>query len=166
MQDSDYDADLYEETIYFFENHNFLQYEVSNFALKGFECRHNISYWNYTDYLGFGTSAHSFIERKRWWNLSSLKMYINAVNNSGTAIAGEEIIKAEEQLEEFVMLSLRSSGIIKSDLINLFGNQWLKRNELYLSELEINGFLKIDDETIKLTKKGYSVCDEILKELK
>ena len=65
IQGDDYDADLYEMTIDFLTGKNFYQYEVSNFAKPGYECRHNNSYWNYNDYFGFGTSAHSFIDGKR-----------------------------------------------------------------------------------------------------
>ncbi|MCK7524215.1 MAG: hypothetical protein MZV64_44570 [Ignavibacteriales bacterium] len=67
-------------TIEFLTSNGFYQYEVSNFARPGFECVHNNAYWHYTDYFGFGTSAHSFIDGKRWWNLSSLKMYIDKVD--------------------------------------------------------------------------------------
>lgn len=166
MQDSDYDAELYEETIDFLHQNDFIQYEVSNFAKEGYECQHNLAYWNYSDYLSFGTSAHSFINRKRWWNFSSLKMYINAINNSGSAIAGEEFINPEEQLEEFIMLSLRSKGISKQRLIKMFGNEWFTKNTLYLNDLSSKGYLVEDEELIKLTKKGYAICDEILKDLK
>ena len=92
LQDEDYDAELYEYTMEFLQAHNFSQYEVSNFCLPGCECRHNNAYWKYRDYLSFGTSAHSFINGKRWWNYSSLKKYIHEIATNGNAIAGSEII--------------------------------------------------------------------------
>lgn len=168
ISDDDYDAELYETTINFLVNTGFYQYEVSNFAKPGYECVHNNAYWHYTDYFGFGTSAHSFSNNKRWWNFSSLKMYIDHINNFGNAIAGEETISLEKALDEFVMLELRSSGLDKKRLEQLFGYTgvgWLNEKYPYLETLRKKDFLRMNDEIIKLTPKGYAVCDEILKEI-
>ena len=165
IEDEDYDAELYETTINFLTSNGFYQYEVSNFAKPGFECVHNNAYWNYTDYLGFGTSAHSFIEGKRWWNLSSLKMYIDKIQKQGNAIAGSEDISAEKALSEYIMLELRSSGIDINNLEKRFGSEsseWLKKNYSYFELLKSKNFVLLDNGLIKLTSKGYAVCDEIL----
>ena len=111
IQGDDYDADLYEMTIDFLTGKNFYQYEVSNFAKPGYECRHNNSYWNYNDYFGFGTSAHSFIDGRRYWNFSSLKKYIAEIEKNESAVAGSERLDNKQQLSEYIMLALRSSGI-------------------------------------------------------
>jgi oxygen-independent coproporphyrinogen III oxidase len=79
MQDDDYDADLYELTIDYLTDRGFGQYEVSNFAHKGYESVHNMAYWHHRNYLGLGPSAHSFMDGKRWWNYSSLKKYISEI---------------------------------------------------------------------------------------
>ena len=171
MQDDDYDADLYETTLNFFEQNGFNQYEVSNFAKPGYECIHNNAYWHYIDYLGFGTSAHSFVDAvngtggKRWWNFSSAKMYIDAIQKNNNAVAGSEIISSGDKLSEFVMLALRSSGISTSDFQNRFGNTWLKEKHSYFQKLQSAEFININDKSIRLTKRGYAICDEILKEL-
>jgi len=168
IADEDYDAELYQKTIEFLTSQGFYQYEVSNFAKPGFECVHNNTYWHYTDYLGFGTSAHSFVKGKRWWNLSSLKMYIDKINHSGNAIAGSEIISPEKAIDEFIMLELRSSGLNIEKFRNRFGNEsskWLKKNYPYFEMLKDQNFVLIDDGLIKLTSKGYAVCDEILSEI-
>ena len=168
IADEDYDAELYETTIDFLTSNGFDQYEVSNFAKPGFECIHNNAYWHYTDYLSFGTSAHSFINGKRWWNFSSLKMYIDHIENSGNAVAGSEFISSEKALNEFVMLELRSSGLRTKIFENRFGTEasnWLKKNYPYFELLKNQNFVSIDDERIKLTPKGYAVCDEILSEI-
>jgi len=168
ISDEDYDAELYEITIDFLVENGFFQYEVSNFAKTGYECIHNNAYWHYLDYFGFGTSAHSFINNKRWWNYSSLKMYMDHINKFGGAVAGEEIISSEKALDEFVMLELRSSGLDLIRFENLFGPVgagWLKEKYPYLEMLKKKYFLQITDGLIKLTPKGYAVCDEILKEI-
>ncbi len=165
MQDDDYDADLYETTIDFLTSKGFYQYEVSNFAKPEFECIHNNVYWKHGEYFGFGTSAHSFIDKKRWWNLSSAKMYIDEVEKNGNAVAGSEIISDEEALEEYLMLALRGSGILTDDLIKEFDNNWLTKNYSYFENLSKEGYVNINQNKIWLTKKGYAVCDEIIKNL-
>lgn len=163
MQDEDYDADLYEITIDKLTENNFYQYEVSNFAQQGYECIHNKAYWHYKDYLGFGTSAHSFVNGERWWNFSSLKKYISEVGLNGHAKAGGEILSSLNSMNEYFMLALRSDGVSIKEFSSLFGQSWLNSKMEYFNELKQHSFLKIDAQKISLTKKGYLMCDEILK---
>lgn len=168
IADEDYDAELYQTTIEYLTSNGFLQYEVSNFSKPGFECFHNNAYWHYIDYFGFGTSAHSFIDGKRWWNFSSLKMYMDKIENCGNAVAGSEIITNEKAIDEFVMLELRSSGLNLQKLNNQFGieiKEWLKNKYPYFELLKNQNFVTIDNGIVKLTPKGYAVCDEILSEI-
>ncbi len=168
IRDEDYEAELYQSTIEFLISNGFYQYEVSNFAKPGFECVHNNAYWHYTDYFGFGTSAHSFIDRKRWWNFSSLKMYNDKVEKYGHAVAGSEVINNENAVNEFVMLELRSSGLNLRKFENRFGietKDWLKNKYPYFELLKNQNFVTINDSIVKLTAKGYAICDEILAEI-
>ena len=162
IQDSDYDADLYEICLDFLEDNLFIQYEVSNFAKEGFECIHNNAYWRYKDYLSFGTSAHSFINSKRWWNYSSLKKYLSEMEKKNYAAANFEYINKKQMLNEYIMLALRSKGINISEFRDIFGENWLKINADYLSELKNKNFILFNDKYIRLTKSGYALCDEIL----
>jgi oxygen-independent coproporphyrinogen-3 oxidase len=165
MQDDDYDADLYETTIEFLTSNDFYQYEVSNFTKRGFECVHNNSYWRYTDYLGFGTSAHSFIDGKRWWNYSSLKLYINKVEINGHAVMNSETLSENQTHDEYVMLALRSYGLDLNDYKKRFNNTWIEKNKKYFQLLKNKNLLTINNDWIKLTSKGYALCDEILKNI-
>ena len=162
MQSEDYDAELYETTIDVLKVNGFNQYEVSNFTKDGYECIHNLAYWRYKEYLGFGTSAHSFVNGKRWWNFSSLKFYNAAVNKKGNAAAGEEVLSRNEMLDEYVMLALRSNGLDLNELENLFNSEWYVKNQNYISEMIENNFMIKDESFLKFTSKGYAVCDEIL----
>ena len=95
-------------------------------------------------------------------------MYMDHINKFGGAVAGEEIISSEKALDEFVMLELRSSGLDLIRFENLFGPVgagWLKEKYPYLELLKKKDFLQTNDNFIKLTPKGYAVCDEILKEI-
>ncbi|MGA8264060.1 MAG: radical SAM family heme chaperone HemW [Ignavibacteriaceae bacterium] len=165
MQDDDHDADLYEMTMDFMEENGFVQYEVSNFTLLGYECRHNNAYWRYRDYLSFGTSAHSFVDGKRWWNFSSLKKYISEIDKDGYAVAGSESVNREQQFNEYVMLALRSSGLNLGEFKNMFGENWINEKYDYFNKLMDQNLVTIDEKFLRLTKSGYAVCDEILKEI-
>lgn len=165
LQDDDYDADLYETTINFLTSQDFYQYEVSNFAKPGFECVHNNAYWKYQDYLGLGPSAHSFINGKRWWNFSSLKRYIAEVEQNGNAKMNSEVISDSQMHDEYVMLALRSSGLNLNNYNDRFNKSWLNKNREYFKLLKENNLIIIDDNLIKLTAKGYAVCDEILRNI-
>ena len=165
MQDDDYDADLYETTIDFLLSKGFYQYEVSNFTKPGFECVHNNAYWRYRDYLSFGTSSHSFVDGKRWWNYSNLKKYISEIELNNHAMMNYEIISKEQMHDEYVMLALRSSGLNLTDYKKRFSDDWIKKNYSYFELLKNQQHLSIDNNWIKLTPKGYAVCDEILKNI-
>ena len=165
IQDEDHDADLYKTTIDFLTENGFYQYEVSNFTKPGYECMHNNSYWHYHEYLGLGTSSHSFIDGTRFWNYSSLKRYICEVEKNGNAISGNEKLTPEETHEEYVMLSLRSSGIDVNNYKENFGDAWLNKNYSYFLKLENEKLVLLEDDKIKFTKSGYAVCDEILKNI-
>jgi len=163
---NDYDADLYFRTIDYLNQKKFLQYEVSNFAQKGFECKHNLFYWHYKNYLGLGTSAHSFVKGKRWRNYSSLNTYLKKINTYSNAVRSIEVLSNKEMIEEFVMLGLRSDGLDLSLLKKKFGNKWLVNNNKLLKTLELQKFIKRKRSKIKFTPKGYALCDEILLNLK
>ncbi len=165
IQDADYDAELYETTIDILTNNGFIQYEVSNFAKPNFECEHNNAYWHYKDYLGFGTSAHSFVDGRRWWNYSSLKFYLGAINLKGHAVVSEEELSESQMLEEYVMLTLRSSGLDLIEFKRKFGSEWIDRNRGTINLLNREGYLITNDNFIKFTKRGYALCDEILTKL-
>ncbi len=163
MQDDDYDADLYENTIDFLISNGFYQYEVSNFTKSGFECVHNNAYWRYRDYLSFGPSSHSFVDGKRWWNFSSLKKYISEIGKNNHAVMNSEVITKDQMHDEYVMLALRSSGIDLNDYKKYFSDEWMIKNESYFKLLKSGQYLTVDSNRIKLTSRGYAVCDEILK---
>ncbi|MCK9210705.1 MAG: radical SAM family heme chaperone HemW [Ignavibacteriaceae bacterium] len=165
LQDEDYDAELYELTIDFLTRNNFIQYEVSNFALNGFECKHNLAYWQYKDYLGFGTSAHSFVNGRRWWNYSPLNFYIDSVMKKGNAVIGEEVLSEQQRREEFIMLALRSNGLNTDEFDKIFGVDWLEQRKVLIENYLDNVFLFKENNRITLTRKGYAVCDEIIANL-
>jgi oxygen-independent coproporphyrinogen-3 oxidase len=143
-------------------NNGFSQYEVSNFAQTGCECIHNKAYWDHTDYIGFGTSAHSFVNRKRWWNYSALNLFNSSISSKNNAVIGSEELTEKELLYEFIMLSLRSCGLNLNKLREEPGKSWYERNSRLIEELINSGHLYKNENVLKLSSKGFALCDEIL----
>ena len=92
-------------------------YEISNWALPGHECRHNLLYWSQGDYLGFGCAAHSHRDGRRWWNVRTPERYIDAVSAGAPPIAASEHLDDDERRIEGLQLLLRTrAGVPRSAL--------------------------------------------------
>lgn len=166
MQPENSDASVYKKTMDFMRENDFVHYEVSNYAKKGYECKHNISYWNYTDYLGFGTAAHSFIKPERFWNCRNISKYIEDINKKNNAVLGSEILTETEQVEEMIMLGLRSSGIgVKGSRFEEHLEDWYKKSEQMIHKFVKEKLMHIRNGKIMLTNKGLLIADEIIREL-
>ncbi len=159
--DTDSDAELYEFTIDFLTSHGFEQYEVSNFAKPHFKCRHNINYWNHTNYLSFGPSAHSFWKNERWWNVSNIAAYIEQLNKRILPLSGGEHLSETKLMEEAIFLGLRSEGIDFEQFRMRFARDLSIENSSIISELFQQGRARMEGGRFRLTAKGYLVCDEI-----
>jgi len=159
------DAELYLFTQNYLEENDFKQYEVSNFAKTKFESIHNKLYWHHENYLGFGTSAHSFVDGKRWWNFKSLIYYLKSANENNFQPAGSEFLTESNKLDEFIMLGLRSDGLSLENLSEKYGNNWFKKNERKIEQYVSQKLISRNETHLKLTKMGYAVCDEILANL-
>jgi oxygen-independent coproporphyrinogen III oxidase len=136
-------------------------YEVSNYAKKGFESKHNLKYWEYANYLGFGPSAHSMWNGKRWNNFRNIIKYNISLQKNQLPIENENILAVEEMKTEFIMLGLRSKGVKLNNYKNIFKNEFIeefKEQVNVLIEKEL-GILKKD--YFSLTEKGYLLVDEI-----
>lgn len=144
-------VEMFETAREMLENAGFERYEVANFAKKGYECKHNLTYWNLSDYVGFGLNSHSKIGNTRFYNTSNLQDYL-----SGKFLKSKETLTCEEMLEEEIMLKLRTTkGIEKSHI----------KKESELNELIKNGFLAEKNGYIYATNKGFMVLNQIILKL-
>ena len=164
MASENHDAALYKYTMDFLTNEGFTQYEISNFAKENYECRHNLYYWEYRDYLSFGTAAHSFVNGERWWNFSSLKKYISEIEINRNAKRGSEILDKSQILDEYIMLGLRSKGINLSE-IKKYSDDWYFEKKENINSFIKERYLIQTEERISCTQKGYIICDEIISKL-
>ncbi len=155
------DFDMYCLVCQTLAKRGFSHYEISNFARPGYECRHNLKYWNWENYIGFGTSAHSFIDSKRYWNVANVRKYNELLKIGKLPIEAEENIDKAKSLTERVMLGFRSKGIDIQAFKLEYSVDLLSVIEGIFSSDELNDFFEIDTQKIKLNDKGYFVCDEI-----
>ncbi len=121
-------------------------YEVSNWALPGHECRHNVLYWQQGDYLGFGSAAHSHRAGRRWWNLRTPERYLGAVERGETTEAAGETLDAETQRVEGLQLRLRMRDGVPADALELDG---------------LEGLVDVRDGTARLTRHGRLLANEV-----
>ena len=108
--DDDVQADEYELADDLLEAAGLANYEVSNWALPGHACRHNLLYWEQQDYRGFGCAAHSHRRGRRWWNVRTPERYIDAVRAGRSTEAAGETLVADVQRIEGLQLSLRTTA--------------------------------------------------------
>ncbi len=158
LPDDDSLAEQYLAMSDFFENRGYGHYEISNFSKAGYESRHNLKYWNGTDYLGLGPSAHSSIAGKRFYYPNDLKAFISGNSPIDDGQSGGK--------EEFIMLRLRlKSGISLDEYSATFGNclskEFLEKCRLF----EKAGFLTLNGKNISLTNKGMLLSNSIITEL-
>lgn len=121
-------------------------YEVSNWALPGHECRHNILYWQQGDYRGFGSAAHSHHAGRRWWNLRTPERYIAAVEAGSSTEAAGETLDAETRRVEGLQLALRMRRGVPADAIDTSG---------------LEGLVEHDGEHVRLTRAGRLLANEV-----
>ncbi len=158
------DAELYEYTIGFLASHGYEQYEVSNFSKPGFRSKHNGRYWDHGNYLGFGPSAHSFWNGTRWWNLSSVIKYAESLETGAIPVGGQETLTSDQRREEEVFLGLRSSGIDLGRFKERHGVDLESDFRDTITRLLESRLATSDGKFLRLTSRGYALCDEICTE--
>jgi putative oxygen-independent coproporphyrinogen III oxidase len=116
--DDDVQADEYELVDERLSAAGLANYEVSNWARPGHECRHNLLYWGQHDYLGIGCAAHSHRAGRRWWNLRTPERYIDAVRNGRPTEAAGESLDADTRRAEGLQLALRTRDGVPIDALD------------------------------------------------
>ena len=150
----DAQAAFYEETVKTLEKLGYPQYEISNFAKKGFESRHNLKYWHDEEYLGLGPSAHSFINGKRFYYDNSFeRFYAGEIVDEGPG--GDE--------EEYIMLALRLTEGLRFDAYEMrFGKSVSGKLPDKARLLEEKGLVKLSPSSLSLTVKGFLVSNSVI----
>lgn len=155
------DAAMYAHAMERLTSAGYEQYEVSNFALAGHRCRHNLTYWHGDDYVSYGPSAHGYIDGERYWNHRSLTSWSEKVDADIPPNANTERLGPAERLVELAFLQLRADGLDRRVFTSTFGVDLADALRPDLGYWLDAGFVIMDEERITLTSAGYQVCDEI-----
>jgi len=138
-----------------------MQYEISNFAKKGYESKHNSSYWQNKNYLGFGPGAHSYYQSHRSYNVSHNHQYIRALAKNTLAIEREELSK-EDKINDYILTRIRTIwGISLTELNERFAYDLYKKQANTIEKYLNNGWLKYNNDALFLSEKGSLMADEI-----
>ncbi|MCD6289615.1 MAG: radical SAM family heme chaperone HemW [Anaerolineae bacterium] len=172
--DDDLAADLYEIADDVLVANGYAQYEISNWARHDashlpptanprFACRHNLIYWRYQPYLGFGPGAHSMIPGRRWWNIRAPKAYIRQIEEGHIAEAGHETIHDRLGMGEMMMLGLRlvREGVSEAAFQSRWGTTIEEVFSHELAELEDVGLIERMGDRIRLSRHARLVGNQV-----
>lgn len=162
LPDEETDRAMYEETGRILEDHGYHRYEISNYALPGFACRHNVGYWTRTDYVGFGIGAASLVGEVRFRNDADLAGYLE--DPSGREADREELT-IEQQMEETMFLGLRlTAGVDRAAFQTRFKTTVEKVYGDVINANIRDGLLRYTDdgERLCLTEKGLSLSNYVM----
>lgn len=165
LPDEDTEYNMYEATVQILKEYGFEQYEISNYARKGMECRHNVGYWTRQDYLGFGLGASSLYGKERFANTADMKKYLENSKNPEKIREKEPSLTREDEMAEFMFLGLRmTKGISKADFQRCFGCTIESVYGEVLEKYESMELLLEKDGRIFLSREGIHVSNSIMAE--
>lgn len=170
LPDEEEEREIYHMTKRILEQHGYHRYEISNYCLKGYACRHNLGYWQGSQYLGFGLGASSCVgrpggKRRRFSNISDMEAYVDASGSPFVLRRDKRILPLTEQMEEFMFLGLRCvDGISKREFREQFLHSY---DEIYgnvTESLLSQGLLQDTGERVFLTEFGLDVSNRVMAE--
>ena len=157
--------EMYDYITAFLPERGYYRYEISNFALPGYESRHNLSYWQDVPYLGFGSGAHSYWGDCRYQNPARIEVYMEEVFQGRAMCHVEEKVTEKAHIEEFCFLALRTAaGISVRRFAAVFGRDV---HELYgeqIRRLVEKGLLLEDRERLYLSQLGMKYGNQVFGE--
>ena len=152
---------MYEDTEKVLAEYGYSRYEISNYARRGYACRHNIGYWEREDYLGFGLGAASLYKNTRYRNTENLERYLNGDQEKEEL----QVLSEKEQMEETMFLGLRLIGGVD---LKKFEEEFAVPCEAVFGEqmerLTKQGLLRRNGERLCLTERGLDLANYVMAE--
>jgi len=165
LPDGDTQAEMYDLARERLREAGYGQYEISNFAKPGFDCRHNLAYWSGGEYIGFGPSATSYVNGARFRRVSDVDRYLAAQDDGRNTVEFWESLSTRRAAAEALVMGLRMScGIDRRKIETRFG---VKLTDLVGEALEKyceQGLLEVDEDNIRLTDRAYFVSNAIFRD--
>ena len=166
LPDDDAQADMYFYAVDMLESMGYQQYEISNFARPGMECRHNLKYWTGEPYIGFGPAASSDFAGKRFTAAANLDQYITGIMEQGVILSECENIPVRERAGEYLMLRLRTSmGIEENEYMHTYLLPFEPLEALLAMYEKRDLAMKEENGRRRLTAKGFMVSNSIILQL-
>ena len=159
LPDENTEVEMYNVVCDVLEKSGYNQYEISNFAKNDAKSRHNLKYWEATEYIGCGAAAHSYYNGQRYSNSPDLETYISAPLKKYDVTA----ISEKDKMCEFMFLGLRKNeGISEREFMNRFGSTfYYEFSEPIKKYLEL-GLLEKSGDMLRFTKKGIRLSNTVL----
>ncbi|WP_227395099.1 radical SAM family heme chaperone HemW [Jeotgalibacillus aurantiacus] len=158
----DAEAAMYELLMKQMEAAGRSQYEISNFALPGFESEHNKVYWKNESYLGLGAGAHGYIDGVRYSNIGPVNKYIQSVEEGNEPVLHSALVTLDEKMEEELFLGLRmSEGVSGDTFLQKYGKEMDQVFSGPIQEMTKRHLLEFDQNRLKLTKEGRFLGNEV-----
>lgn len=163
LPDEDLSADMYEHALDRLASAGYEQYEISNWALPGHHCRHNLRYWRNAPYLGFGVSAASYVDGARRTNLADWRAYAERAVEGRSCIAEEERLDGARAAGEAVMLALRTrEGADLQALSRAHDRDLDHEYAPAIGRMKSYGLLEDAGGRLRLTRHGLLLANRVL----
>ena len=164
MPSKDQESDWFTRTHAILSKNGYEAYEVSNFSKPGFECIHNLHYWNIEPYLAFGPSAHGYDGKYRWNNARSLDQYIERVMSGNSPMSMKEEITLLDHINEKIGFGMR---MIKGIDLDMIPNEFQKKfkNNIKIIEQRYPDHIQVSDKNFTFTQKGMLFADQLIPEI-
>jgi len=153
--------DMYNYTIDCMANNGYEHYEISNFARPGFQCIHNLNYWNRGEYIGAGAGAHSFINGVRSRNVEDIHTYINQLSSDVIPEEDEVHLTLQDSLREWIFLGIRKTEGISIKRAQDEGLDILLAGR----DMIDSGHIEVRGDAFRLTRKGVVISNTIIAKL-
>ncbi len=175
LPDDDLAADMYDLATDVLSSAGYEQYEISNWAKPGYECRHNLQYWRNLPYPGFGPGAHGYAGGMRYSTVLSPQRYIAALREASNkyefphspTIVESTIIDREQEIADTLLMGLRltNEGISRTAYRVRFGADLLETHGSMIERFAGQGLLHVDSDVVRLTQQGRLLSNMIFREL-
>lgn len=163
LPDEESERQMYEDTRDILLEYGYHRYEISNYAKEGYECRHNLGYWERKEYLGLGTGAASLIGTHRFNHIQDTAEYLKISGNPEQLVCDREALSMKEEMEEFMFLGLRKMKGIQTEMF--LQNFNCSVESVYGAEIGTlveEGLLAAESNRIYLTEKGIDISNYVL----
>jgi len=166
LPDEEVELKMYHYTIEYLEKNGYNHYEISNFAKPGFQCKHNLIYWQNKSYIGLGSGAHSYFNKKRFSNVNQIEEYISLLKESKVPIENETDVSIKDEISETMFLGLRMmEGVSIEEFTKRFNISPFEIYKSQINKFKEQNLLYWDEKHIKLTQKGVDLSNIVFQEM-